>query len=74
MSQIIALHNGSAYRTDFGTEYKSGKHSEGDTEHLTDLKSVVRYRSGKITNFGNFFTDFNYVKQSDSWYRLNIRV
>jgi hypothetical protein len=44
---VLALRDGSAYGADFGTNYKSGKHSS-DTEHLAELKSVVRYRSGQI--------------------------
>ena len=54
MLQIIALCNGSAYGNDFGTEYKSGIHSGSNTEHLAELKSVVRYRFGTITKWGIF--------------------
>ena len=46
--QIIALRDSSAYGNNFGTEYKFGKHLGSNTEHLAELKSVVRYRSGQI--------------------------
>ena len=54
MLQIIDLCNSSAYGNDFETEYKSGKHSGSNTEHLAELKSVVRYRFGTITKRGIF--------------------
>ena len=54
MAAIVALCDGSAYGADFGEEYKSGKHSDSNTEHLAELKSVVRYRSGTIAKLGTF--------------------
>jgi hypothetical protein len=44
----VALCDSSAYGNNFGTEYKFGKHLGSNTEHLAELKSVVRYRSGEI--------------------------
>jgi len=52
MAAIVALCDGSAYGADFGEEYKSGKHLDSNTEHLAELKSVVRYRSGTIAKLG----------------------
>jgi hypothetical protein len=52
--QIIDLCHSSAYGNDFETEYKSGKHLGSNTEHLAELKSVVRYRFSKITEWGIF--------------------